>query len=129
MDNILGIPIRRKLTDAQYVERIRRNLHLSRKVVWIHVLVLAAVCYFIPKFYNFLSDLIEAFPSQEQKIVWGTALVGAMFGAMFGFIVFKEVEAVLMSLAMDRTSTLLVKYYDLLKLYAPKQMECEPRRP
>jgi len=44
-----GIPIHKILSDTEFVEKIRKGLRISKKLVWIHIAVLLVVCVIVPK--------------------------------------------------------------------------------
>jgi hypothetical protein len=126
----MAITIGKRLSDAEFVERARRNLALSRKLAWIHILVITGLFYLIPKLYTFVSNLIGDLPSGAQKSAWMGLLLGFVFGGVLAGLAIEVGGSLIMAfdlLQVNRTPRLLIKYYYLLKQIAPRQLESEDR--
>lgn len=112
-----GIPIHRILSDTEFVERSRKGLRLSKRLVWIHVPVLVLLFLFVPWLFGIVSQAIDQEPDGAKT--WMVA--GMVLGCFLGVVVVNYVGFALHSIlvALDlfdfnRGTTLLVKYHDLL---------------
>jgi hypothetical protein len=112
---------KQKLTDDEFVERIRKQLNSSRKfgviIGAINVVALVVFCIFANKFINFFRDL-----SPRDSHSFNAGLVGGFgVGLFLAFTLFKFVRGVVDSVMMyvgvhySRTSRLLITYYDLAR--------------
>src|SRR5665648_128373 len=107
MDKFLGLPIVRKpLTDAEYVERVRKDLQRSQRWgKWIVVLSAAVVI-----FWGYIvSLLVSAFVQlggNGNQFIFGL-VAGLLIGMMFALPAWCAMEQFLQALKMlreDRTS-------------------------
>lgn len=128
MKTFLGIPIYKKMTDADLVERTRKNLKWFKRVAWIHLIVVAAIAIFIPMLYRFTTEFIRDMPNDFRKWAWSGLLFGVVIGSVLGVYIHKAAEAIVMGfdlLQVNRKDRLLIKYHDLLKQVAKEQLNCE----
>lgn len=115
---IWGIPICKILSDTEFVERTRKVLRFSRKIVWIHVAVLLVICVIVPAAVGLLWQLTKDSPDQTLQLVGVGLFAGFLFGAFIGQYFWTGVNAILMALDLfdyNRAPRLLIKYHDLLK--------------
>ncbi len=115
---IWGIPICKILSDTEFVERTRKVLRFSRKIVWIHVAVLLVICVIVPGAVGLLWQLTKDSPDQTLQLVGVGLFAGFLFGAFIGQYFWTGVNAILMALDLfdyNRAPRLLIKYHDLLK--------------
>ncbi len=115
---IRGIPIHRILSDTEFVEKIRRGLRHSRRLVWIHVAGVLAICVILPAAIGFVWQLTQDSPDEIRKWIYTGLLFGFLFGAFAGQYLVKGVQAILMALDLfdyNRASRLLIKYHDMLQ--------------
>lgn len=129
MNAILGIPIYKKMTDADLIERTRKNLKWFRRVAWIHLVVVAGFSILIPKFFSFITDFIGDMPNEDfRKWAWSGLLFGLVMGTALALYVYKAAQAIVMGfdlLQVNRKDKLLVKYHDLLAEVAKERLSCE----
>jgi hypothetical protein len=117
MEKLLGITIYKKLTDAEFVEKQRKNLDLSKRFAWIYIIVVGAFCILIPKFYHLFQDLIQNLPDDAKKLAWSGFYLGIVMGLILSSFVFKAAESIIRGfniLNFNRSTRLLIKYHDLL---------------
>lgn len=118
MVRMWGIPIFRILSDSEFVERTRKALRFSKKLVWIHVAVLLVICVIVPSAVGLLWQMTKDSPDQTLQLVGVGLFAGFLFGAFIGQYLWTGVNAILMALDLfdyNRTPRLLIKYYDMLE--------------
>jgi hypothetical protein len=122
MDKFLGLPIRRKpITDAEHVERIRKNVSRAKLfgkwiVVFQAAVLVAWVCIFIA-FGHMLQQMGNWAGGQGGNLALGGLFLGMLLGIGFGLPFLHAIEQFCNTLRMlkgDRTSELLIKYHDVL---------------
>jgi hypothetical protein len=94
------------------------TLHFSRKLVWIHLVVLLVICVIVPGAVGLLWQLTKDSPDQTLQLVGVDLLAGFIFGAFIGQYLWTGVNAILMALDLfdyNRAPRLLIKYHDMLK--------------
>jgi len=127
MKTFLGIPIHRTLSDAEFVEKLRKNLRVSKRVAWIHLAVVIAFSVLIPKFFQIFSSITKDMPDDARKFAYTGLQLGLVFGLLISGYIVKAAEAIVRGFNLfgfNRESELLVKYHDVLKLVATQQ-SCE----
>ena len=115
---IWGIPIYKMLSDTEFVERVRKGLYYSRKVVWVHVAVLLVICVIVPGAVGLLWQLTKDSPDQSLESVGVGLFAGFLFGAFIGQYFWTGVNVILSALDLfdyTREPRLLIKYHDMLK--------------
>ena len=113
-----GIPVYKVLSDDDFVERIRKWLKHSKKLLFIFVPLLLILCFLLPELIQFIWQMIDEMPEGEQKIVWIVIMLGFMFGAVFSQSIIALGQSILMALDLfdyNRANKLLIKYHDMLK--------------
>jgi hypothetical protein len=119
MKTFLGMPLCKRMSDADLVDRTRRNLKWFKRVAWIHLIVLVALSIFIPKFYIRIVDTIGDMPDNDfRKHAWLGLAFGVVMGCVLAMYITKATEAIVMGfdlLQVNRKDRLLVKYHDMLK--------------
>ena len=121
MEKFLGLPIvRKRLTDNEHVEKVRKLLERSRRgrkwfaLVWAISLVVVACMAFQLIFQVLFGRLAQM--AGNQQVGPGFAF-GAVIGIVFGGIAWRAIEALVLAISAvqeERTRALLVKYYDML---------------
>ncbi|MEX2093821.1 MAG: hypothetical protein WD971_14140 [Pirellulales bacterium] len=112
---ILGLPIwRKRLTDAEYVERVRRNLRIYR---WLRVLYgvagIGVVCGLALIIQSLIGFLWEWGGQQAGPIV---VFIGAiLFGFNVGWIFTGFVHGAFLMIFESRRDRMLVECWDLLQ--------------
>jgi hypothetical protein len=119
MQTFLGIPIARKrLTDAEYVERIRKNVDLSRRAgKWFALFGGIVAVVWVGLVIWFTQAMIAGFLGIPPVPLLQGLAIGGLFGLMFAFFAFKIAHFIVQAINMrkaDRTETLLLKYYDAI---------------
>ena len=115
---VWGIPIYRILSDAEFVEKIRRGLRHSRKYVWVYIFMLAVILVVVPIFIYSTWLLIENSPDQSRKWIYAGLFSGILTGVFLGEYIFMAVQAIMAALNgcdYSRSAELLVKYHDMLQ--------------
>jgi len=115
---IWGIPIYKMLSDTEFVERVRKGLRFSRKLVWIHVAMLFIVCVFVPMIVNMVWQITKDSPNETRLWIGAGLLFGFFFGAFIGQYLINGMHAILTALDLfdyNRAPRLLIKYHDILK--------------
>lgn len=120
-----GIPIHKILSDTEFVDKIRKGLRLSKKLVWIHVAVLLVLSVAVPKLIAFFWQMIEEMPDETEKMAWIGLKLGFIFGVFVAEYIIIAVQAILAALDIfdfNRGNRLLIKYHDMLqKIAVPEQ--------
>ena len=120
MDKFLGLQIRRKpLTDAEHVERVRKDLQRSRR--WGKWLITSQVALLLVYVYilQMITSVLWKLGGNQLQFGAGFAvgvLIGFLLGVPVLHLALQLVESIKL-LKGDRTSALLVKYYDTLVKY------------
>ena len=115
MDKFLGLPIVRKpLTDAEYVERARRDIQRWRRYgKWLALFQVALLA-----LYGFiLSSIASVLVKVGGNQIVGGLFLGIGLGMGFGVPILHSLHQFVNTFVMlkgDRTSQLLVKYHDAL---------------
>jgi hypothetical protein len=115
---ICGIPIYKMLSDTEFVEKTRKVLRYSRKLVWIHVAMLLVICVIVPGAVGLLWQLTKDSPDQTLQSVGVGLFAGFLFGVFIGRYLWTPLNAVLSALDLfdyNRVPRLLIKYHDMLK--------------
>jgi len=113
-----GFPIHKIFSDDEFVERTRKNLKRSRKLIWIHIAILLFLSMFIPKLIQFVLEIIEDMPDEYRQWAWTSLVCGFLFGALIGQYAIMAIQSILMALDLfdfNRGTRLLIKYHDMLK--------------
>lgn len=119
MKNLIGIPARRKpLTDAEYVERVRKEERRCRSLTKWYALLVAVIgiawLYLVIYSIEKLAQGLLGNPANQLLV--GYAL-GAIFGFISGAIAFKVAHLAVQAITVwkgDRKSQLLLRYHDHL---------------
>ena len=120
MDRFLGLPLTRKpLTDAEIVERARKDLQRSRR--WGKWLVMSNAALLLAYVYilQLIASVLWKLGGNQLQFAAGFAagvLIGFILGVPVLHLAVQLVETIKL-LKGDRTSALLVKYYDTLVKY------------
>lgn len=134
MDKFLGMPIwpkRKSLSDSEYVEVVRRSLRRSKGLgKWLAVF--SAAGWFASVYLVFRLVLLDiGGPPGANAFAAALAsgfVVGVCLGWFSGHLLGSLAKAIGMAmLKEDRTSLLLVKYYDLLVEVLETQQTHSPR--
>lgn len=115
---IWGIPIYKMLSDTEFIERVRKGLRFSRKLVWIHAAMLLIVCVFVPMMVNMVWQITKDSPNETRLWIGAGLLFGFLFGVFIGQYLINGMHAILSVLDLfdyNRAPRLLIKYHDLLK--------------
>jgi hypothetical protein len=120
MDKFLGLPIRRKrLTDAEHVERIRKDVlraKLLSKWLVLFAAILGICCLWL--FIYFVQSFVQSVFANQPLIGFGLGLtVGLILGLLcvgLAIQVGHLLQQAIRVWKVDRTSELLVKYHDML---------------
>lgn len=113
----------RGITDAEYVARVRRDLGL-RRWLWVPLLLVSVLAVALVTAFLMLVVEIVQFPGAAMPLwpaLLGFAfglLMGAAVGMKVGILIVASIESLFIWLRGDRTSELLVKYYDALATLA-----------
>ena len=128
MKTLFGIPLYKKMTDADVVERTRKNLKWFKRVAGIHLAVVVAMSILIPKLYGLIDDIIKDMPDDFRKWAWIGLMFGIVMGTVLATYLVKAAEAIIMGfdlLQLNRKDKLLVKYHDMLTQLAKERIGCE----
>jgi tetrahydromethanopterin S-methyltransferase subunit G len=120
MEKFLGLPIARKrLTDAEHIEKVRKRLEQSRRgrkwfaLMWgVSLVVVACMA-----FHLIFQVLFGRVGQMAGNQVGPGFVFGAVIGLLLGAAVWRIVEPLMLAVSAiqeDRTRALLVKYYDML---------------
>ncbi len=107
---------RKRLSDAEYVERIRKNLRRSRWARYfsaaaaVAMVLLALVM--IDAFMKILAN--PPLPALQQNLVFGVFSLAVIVGLVVGFYLVSVVETAMRAIVEERTSRLLVDCWDAL---------------
>jgi len=115
---LLGVPIYRRLSDSESVEKTRKWLRLSRKMFWIHWGILLLLAVIVPKLISVVWWFIENMPDEAQKMMWTGLVVGIIFGTLLEKLLLSAIQTFMASLDLfdvNRSSRLLIQYHDKLK--------------
>jgi len=130
IQRLWGIPIRKVLSDTEFVVKGRRGLRLSRKLVWIHIAVLALLSMFIPWFVDAVQLATDQMPDGAEKRVWMGLVVGLIFGVFLWYYIAAAVQVIVTALdPLDYTrgTRLLIKYHDMLRQIGALEETSEQR--
>ena len=119
MKKLFGLPITRKsLTDAEYVERVRKDIERVRRLgKWFALFAAVMAVAWVYLVIRCVQALAGGFLGLPANQLFVGLAVGAAFGLGFGLIALKIGHFVAQAITMwkgDRTSQLLVKYHDAL---------------
>lgn len=107
---------RKRLTDAEYVERIRKNLRRARWARYFSAAVAVGAALFvlwmIDTFMKMLAN--PPLPALQQNLVFGVFALAVFFGLVVGFYLVSVVETAMRAIVEDRTNQLLVDCWDAL---------------
>jgi len=123
-----SIPFRKHLSDSDLVEKTRKNLKWFKRVAWVHLSVVVALAFLLPKFFRMIMQMIDTMPNDSRKWAWMGLLFGVVMGSVFAAYIFKAIESIIMGfdlLGANRKDKLLIRYHDYLKQIA-EQKKCEP---
>ena len=117
MTTVFGIKIGEKTSDAEFVEKQRKMLVMSRKYAWLGLFFVVAMCIGIPKFYALVRVILPTQSGDAQKYgSWGFLL-----GFTFAFILLQALEGAVKYVMFgfnianaNRATLLLIKYHDIL---------------
>jgi hypothetical protein len=119
----------RKLSDAEFVEKVRKQLRISRRWAWFGIIVtgmlLVLFAWVFSMFINFISsvgDLAERIDPKSQAFYSGLSL-GCVFGLLLTFILAKILLYLYKCVELlygNRRDMLLIAYYDQLHPFDAK---------
>jgi hypothetical protein len=112
---ILGLPIwRKRLTDAEYIERVRKNLRMQR---WLRVICgvigIGVVCILALAIQFFVDFLWQWGGQQAGPIV--VFLAAMLFGFNVGWMFMGFLHGAIMMIVESRRDRMLVECWDLLQ--------------
>ena len=113
-----GIPIHKVLSDSEFVEKNRKWLRRSKKIAWIHVIVLILLSVFVTMVIDTVLQTEKESPDGIQRWIWLGLLLGFIFGAVMGQYVMLAAQSIFMALDLfdfNRGAILLIKYHEMLK--------------
>ena len=108
---------RKRKTDAEYIEAVRRSVKRSR---WFAIIfACGAILYYLlfVLYWRFIPSFGELVPGLD-KITRDAFGIGMMLGAMGGLMVFAAASCIFMavrSLTGERTARLMLKFHDQSK--------------
>jgi len=104
----------RRLTDEQYVERIRKNQRAARKVFLVLLCLLAVVAIVaIPNLGRAIYTISKTLMDSEMDAL--LFAVGLGIGAHLGFFAYALYSCLILVLFGDRSATLMLKFHDELE--------------
>ena len=118
-------PLRSKLTDDEFVERIRRQIPTNRKLLSVmsalYGVMLVAVLVYVPRYVQSFRQLAPDASAYE----WGFKLglfLGATAGGVAIVLIWHLVHSLIMLFgpSVFRVHRLLVKYHDLASSRSPE---------
>ena len=120
----------KQLSDAEYVEQIRRRVRTHRRMWWVWLLLFFAMLYGLVRFGVLVAAITGDFPAEK-----GVVATGLFVGVLFGFalsLIAHRVEQYLIQWILARqefrTEQLMLKYYDEL-LAKDASRHALPRKP
>lgn len=108
---------RKQISDAEYVEQIRKRDRSIRRMSWIWPILLLAMVYLLIR----LGDIIQEFSvdfSVEKKMVYAGLLLGVVFGFILNTIAHYAgnfIKHWIDARQGFRTERLMLKYHDELR--------------
>ena len=123
---VFGIPLwSEKLSDEQYIERIRKRVKMRRRLRYLQGVMAAAVLgmtiWLVLMFIQLLKNLNDAgtylkhgHPTSDQQPVYIVFGIAIMFGFMFGFYFYKVIFFIVEAFSGLRQEQLLVECWDAL---------------
>jgi hypothetical protein len=118
LKRIWGIPIRRVFSDDEFVERLRKFLKHSKKLLLLYIPLLILLCYCLPDLYRMFMDMIDEMTEGEQFAVLLGMMLGTIIGMTFAQCIISMGQSILMAFDLfdyNRANKLLIKYHDMLK--------------
>ena len=108
--------MRQRLTDAEYVERVRKQDRTRRRMWWLWPALLVAMFYALSQFVGIIQRFTAGFPT-EKKLLYFALGLGVIFGVVLCFIAAQT--AIFIKNWIDarqgfRTERLMLKYHDEL---------------
>ena len=116
---------RQKLTDDEFVERIRRQMPANRKVAAVmsalYGIMLAALLYYVPRYAYSFRDMAPDTSAYDRGFAFGLFL-GASAAAMFVFLIWHLIHSLIMALGPSffRIHRLLLRYHDIALQHRPE---------
>ncbi len=124
MYNFAGINFMRKpISDEKYVEQIRKQDHLLRRMWWLGPVGLLVMLYCLIR----LADIVEGLTAHlqlERKLVYAGLLLGVSFGLLLTSIAVQTgnfIKHWIDTRHGFRTERLMLKYHDELMYKTPGQ--------
>ena len=108
---------RKQLTDAEYVEQVRRRDRTLRRMWWMWPLLLLATLYCLMRGFDLVHGLSADFPVEKQ-IVYTGVLLGVLYGFVLSMLAFQAGHCIKQWVDARkgfRTERLMLKYHDELK--------------
>ncbi len=114
---IFGIPIwEKKLTDEQYIEKIRKGLRVHAWMRYFHAtigFVILVLCLFgIEMFLKSLTT--PSVPPRQQNLVYGLFVLAAVLGLALGMMLTSAAQSLGAALFERRKDRMLVECWDAL---------------
>jgi hypothetical protein len=110
--------LRSRLSDDEFVERIRRHTPTTRKVAVVmsiaYGLVLAALLYYVPRYVHRFRNMAPDAPAYDQGFALGVFVGSSAAGALI-FLIWHLIHSLIIAFGPKffRIHRLLLKYYDL----------------
>jgi hypothetical protein len=130
MKKFFGLPLFRKpLSDAEYVEKLRKDLDkVQRYGVWLvllYALLVGAWLYLLCNIGKFLNHMADLFGNQGGNFMLAGFFLGMMLGLSFGIAFLHAAKQLVDTFVLwrngDRAKKLILKYYDALANLALSQ--------
>ena len=119
---------RKQLSDAEYVEKIRKRDRTLRRLWWIWPILFLAILYILVRFGDFIQEFIADFPV-EKKMVYAGLFLGMTFGLILSMLALHAgicIKHWIDARQGYRTERLMLKYHDELNEKAPSNKVSEP---
>ena len=132
MKPFLGTPFFGKLSDAEFVERLRRNLRLQKRLAWVYLGVSLILTVPLLQQLGRLAAFPEHTPEVSRMVFWTGVAMGMAFSMALGGLLLVVVMGVLVGFNLfgfSRGSLLLIKYHDALTQGLPSASEPAQARP
>jgi hypothetical protein len=112
---ILGLPVwRKRLTDAEYIERVRKNLRVHRWLRIVYGVIGIGIVCILALAIQFFVDFLWQWGGQQAGPI--VVFLGAiLFGFNVGWMFMGFLHGAVMMIAESRHDRLLVECWDLLQ--------------